>query len=154
MSDQDKFEKDLLELMKKHGGGMKTINIVQKIGLQEQQATEHKEIQKYIDDVKSLAEERGLSFSSILKIVVKIPKIMIYRHPETGKEWHGNGKPIKWVQAWLEEKGNLDACIIDKSREIPPLQWPPKEKTAKAEAKKSEPKTADQKQSNPIKQKA
>lgn len=72
-------------------------------------------------EMKAVAEKYGLSLHEIVSPQAKSsssgskgkvpPK---YCHPEDSeKTWTGRGRRPRWVQAWLDEGGNLDDLKIE-----------------------------------------
>ena len=67
MTEQEKLEQEIREFIKKKGGDLNALNLIQKISIEEVEATQQQATDDYIQEVRDLAEKRGLNFSSILR---------------------------------------------------------------------------------------
>lgn len=103
---------------------LSTLSLSQLRDLQQQipgelKRREAQEKDNILNEVRAFAKARGYAIEDLLtkEAKVKAPtgnKVKVkYRHPENAAlEWTGRGRKPKWVEAWLENGGNIDNLLV------------------------------------------
>lgn len=84
----------------------------------EMKRREEAEKTAFLNEMRELAEQRGLSLDDLLGKPKKGPRAggavkVKYRHPNDATlQWTGRGRKPVWVQAWLDQGGALEALAV------------------------------------------
>jgi len=103
---------------------LSSLSVAQLRDLQQQIPAEIKrrEVQEkanILNEVRAFAKARGYAIEDLLGKEGKVKAVsggkvkVKYRHPENAQlEWTGRGRTPKWVSAWTENGGSLDALLV------------------------------------------
>lgn len=103
---------------------LSTLSVIQLRDLQQQIPAELKRREaqdkvNILNEVRAFAKARGYAIEDLLVKEAKVKAVtgnkvkVKYRHPENAAlEWTGRGRKPKWVEAWVENGGNLDNLLV------------------------------------------
>lgn len=72
----------------------------------------------FLNEMRELAQQRGLSLDDVLGKPKKGPRVggavkVKYRHPADAMlQWTGRGRKPVWVQAWLDQGNSIEALLV------------------------------------------
>ncbi|MEY4592978.1 MAG: hypothetical protein RIR18_1873 [Pseudomonadota bacterium] len=72
----------------------------------------------FLNEMREMAQQRGLSLDDVLGKAKKGPRAggsvkVKYRHPSDALlQWTGRGRKPVWVQAWLDQGNPIESLLV------------------------------------------